>query len=331
MRRLMCLRTTAALRAGAMITMSVLLTGCSTMSPERPHPEIELKSLRVGVTKAIDTAPLRLAVERKLFENSGLRVELVEQRDQHRTMSALKAGEVDIAFAGNLTLLKAAANGTRLELQGEAYISGPNTMALVTLPGSGYYGPTSKTAPVIAVDPHDDLGKLTTRSRLETEGVDPRHVEFTELNFDEMMTALGKREIDAAWLTEPNISKAQKEFGAKIVTDTARGAMQDFPMSSYAADKQRASGNPHTFALFRSIFSEAQELANDPSVVRDMVGEFTSLDKTSVALVAIGTFPTSLNAVRLQRVADLMHNSGLVRQRIDVSSLVPAATLPGSS
>ncbi|MQA62057.1 MAG: PhnD/SsuA/transferrin family substrate-binding protein [Actinophytocola sp.] len=331
MRRFACPRKAAARRVGAMITVSVLLAGCSTMSPERPHPEIELKALKVGVTKAIDTAPLRLAVERKLFEHSGLRVELVEQRDQHRTVSALKAGDVDIAFAGNLMLLNAAADGAELELQGEAYISGPNTMALVTLPGGGYDGPASKSDPVIAVDPHDDLGKLTTRSCLQTEGVDPGDIKFTELTFDKMMTALGHREIDAAWLTEPDISKAQKEYGAKIITDTARGAMQDFPMSSYAANKKRARENPRTFALFRSVFSKAQELANDPSVVRDMVGKFTSLDKTSVALVAIGTFPTSLNAVRLQRVADLMHNSGLVSERIDVSSLVPATTLPGSS
>ncbi|MPY77226.1 MAG: ABC transporter substrate-binding protein [Actinophytocola sp.] len=315
-------------RLSAVIIILALLSSCSVISPERPHAILELAKLRVAVTRAIDTAPLRIAVKRKMFRSSGLTVTLVEQHTQRRALKALWAGDVDVAFTGNVPVLKAAANGADIQLQGEAYIAGPSTMGLVTLPGTGYDDPAAKAAPRIAVDHIDGLGTLTTRSRMATEGVDPAAIEFTAMPFDGMMAALSAREIDAAWLTEPDISRAQQEYGARIVTDTARGAMLDFPMSSYVAEADRAAKYPTTFAVFRDVLTEAQQLAEDPTEVRDILGTFSSLDKTAVALVALGTFPTSLNAVRLQRVADLMHEGEIVRKRIDVSSLVPPSALP---
>lgn len=317
-------------RLSGMIIVLVLLSACSVISPERPHDSVELAKLRVAVTRAIDTAPLRLAVKRKMFRTAGLTVTLIEQASQQRALKALWTGKVDVAFTDNVAVLKAVANGAEVQLQGEAYIAGPNTMGLVTLPGSGYTDPTSKPAPRIAVDRLGGLGTLTTRSRMATEGVDPDTIQFTAMPFDAMMDALSRREIDAAWLTEPDISRAQQEFGARIVTDTARGAMLDFPMSSYVATGDTAAKYPATFAMFREVLTRAQQLAEDPTEVREILATFSFLDKTAAALVALGTFPTSLNAVRLQRVADLMHDGEIVGKRIDVSSLVPASVLRGS-
>ncbi len=310
-------------RIGVLIMLLALLTSCSVISPERPHVSVELATLRVAVTRAIDTAPLRLAVKHEMFESSGLTVRLVEQPSQQRALTALWRDRADVAFTGNVAVLKAVANGADVQLQGEAYIAGPDTMGLVTLPGTGYDEPTAKPAPRIAVDRIGGLGMLTTRSRLATEGVDPDAIQFIAMPFDAMMDALRTRRIDAAWLTEPDISRAQQEYGARIVTDTARGAMLDFPMSSYVATGEKAAKYPTTFAVFREVLTEAQQLAEDTTEVRDILASFSFLDKTAAALVALGTFPTSLNAVRLQRVADLMHDGGIVGTRIDVSALVP--------
>ncbi|MGH3947854.1 MAG: ABC transporter substrate-binding protein [Pseudonocardiaceae bacterium] len=322
-------------RIPATVTMVAVLAttvaGCSWPGTADPAGKIvpELTELRVGVTKAIDTVPLRLATQKGVFARAGLDLELVEQPNQQRSLDALDSGEVAVAFAGNIALFKKAAAGRQLQLQGEAYISGPNTMALVTLPGVGYDDPSEESEPTIAVEPDDDLGVLTTRSRLATEGIDPDRIIFARMSFTEMMTALSDHRVDAAWLTEPLISRAQKEYGARIVADTARGAMLNFPMSSYAARMDFASANPKTFTLFRTLLRRAQRLASDPSVVRGVLPTYAALDETSAALVALGTYPTALNSVRLQRVADLLHNSGVLAERLDVRSMVPPGVLPG--
>lgn len=309
---------------GAMVTVWVVLlaSACSSISPERPQPP-ELGTLRVAVTKTIDSVPLRLGIERGLFQRKGLDVRLVEVPSQDSALTALLDGDADIALACNLKLLKAAASGSPIELQSEAHVAGPNSMALVTLPGHGYEEPTDKRAPVIAVEPNRELGKLAVRSRLATEGVDPDKIDFVPLKFDEMMPAMRADKIDAAWMTEPQISKAETEHGAKILTDAARGALLEFPMSSFAAMSKRTGEHPRTFELFRRVLSAAQELGDDPSAVRAELGKLTGLDDTTVALVSIGTFPTSVNGIRLQRVADLMQKSGVVTERIDAASLLP--------
>lgn len=315
-----------------LLVIAALCGGCSWFGSDDSATDVtpERDMLRVGVTKAIDTVPLRLGVEQGVFDRAGLRLELVEFPNQRRALDALRNGDIEIAFANNAALFTAAASGRTLQLQGEAYISGPNTMALVALTDRGYDEPSSKLNPVIAVDTDDQLGQLTTRSRLATEGIDPGRITFRRMSFDEMMNALRDHVVDAAWMTEPRISRAQKEYGAKIVADTARGAMLNFPMSSYAARRDFGAAYPRTLSVFRRTLGEAQALGADPTMVRRMLPRYVSLDDTSSALVALGTYPTSLNSVRLQRVADLMHDSGMLSERLDVRSMVPEEVLPGS-
>lgn len=301
------------------------LGACSTISPERPQP-LELKSLRVAVTKTIDSIPLRLAVKRGLFDRAGLPVRLLERSDYRAVLAAVVSGDADVGLSGNFMLLQTAADGAPFQLQGEAYITGRNTMALVALPGHGYDESTDDRTPVIGIEPDRELGQLATRARLATEGIDAKKVRFTTLDFDEMISALQRDEIDAAWMTEPQISRAQQAHGARIVTDTALGALLEFPVSSYVAMRERAQDNPRTFAVFRETLARAQELAHNPSNVRaELTALIPSLDKTTAELVSLGSFPTSLSSVRLQRVADLMHRSGAVPGRIDVAALLPPA------
>jgi NitT/TauT family transport system substrate-binding protein len=304
------------------VCVALALASCSTISPERPQPA-ELSSLRVAATTNLDAVPLRMALQRGVFERAGLNVEVIEREDQAGALAALTAGDADVAVAGNLELLQAAAEGTELEFQGEAYIAGPNTMVLVSIPGSDYEEPTDNPSPVIAIEPGRPLGRLATRSRLATEGIAPEQVQFKTLEFDEMGPALRSGEVDAAWLCEPRVSKAQREYGAQIIADTSRGAMLEFPISSYAAMRKRVRENPRTFEILRRALSQTQQLANDPVSVREYLMSLHKLDKSTVAMVSIGSYPTSLNGVRLQRVADLMHRNGIVGERIDVAAMLP--------
>ncbi|MBA0127715.1 ABC transporter substrate-binding protein [Haloechinothrix sp. YIM 98757] len=307
--------------------------GCALVSGEsrqREDPGLELETLRVGVFDSIGTVPLRFGVAQGIFAKEGLDIELVQHDDRAGVLESLSAGEVDVAYACNVTVLDRAADGAPYQFQGEAYVSGPETMALVTLPGTGPGELGDLDEATIAVRPESAAGELTTRSRLETEGIDPGGVTFTELPFDDAMRALGSGEADAAWLSEPDISTAQREFGATLLADTARGEMHEFPMSSYVAVRDTAEANPNTFSLFRNLLQRSQELGSDPPTIRGLLPEFTSIDETDSALVALGSYPTALNGSRLQRVADLMHDAGMLDQRLDVLSLLPESEQAGS-
>lgn len=306
-----------------------VVAGCSLISPDRPQAQPLAKTtLRVAVTKDIDTVGVRMGVAEGVFDDGGLTVELLEQPDHRSSLAALADGKADVAVARNITLLRAADSGSSLQIQGEAYIAGPNTMGLVTLPDTGYQQPSEVPEPQIAVAPDDDLGRLCTRSRLTTEGVDPDDIDFHSRSYDDMIAGMRAGTIDAAWLAEPDIIRAQREHGATLVTDTSRGELQDFPISAFAADGDTVEEHPETFARFRELLAEVQQLANDPADVREALSSIVGLDATTASLVALGNYPLSVNDIRLQRVADLMHRSGLIDERLDVAALVPPDARP---
>lgn len=312
-------------RLGISLVAALLTTtGCGVFSSGDSSSDapLERTELRIGVSNPIDTAPLRIAVADGKFSAAGLSVTLVDiAADQ--AINKLSAGEIDIVFASDVSIFRAAAAGTALQLQGEAYTAGRNTMALVTLPGSDYTEPTVKRSPKVAVNMLDDVGVLAARSVLATAGVDVTKIQFKQHPFDRMPQALQAGEADAAWMVEPYITRAEKELGASILADGGRGATLDFPMSAYVSTGAFGQGNVRTLAAFRKVLGDAQVRAADPAVVRDALPTFSDIDRTTASLISLGSYPVSLNGIRLQRVADLMHNSGMIGARLDVQALVP--------
>ena len=128
-------------------------------------------------------------------------------------------------------------------------------------------------------------------------------------------------------MIEPFITKAQRNIGAKILTDTARGPTLDFPMSGYASSKKFADANPKTLKAFRDVLREAQQRAQANKLsVQDSLTSYADVDAPTAALVSVGTFPLSLNPIRLQRVADMMDTEDVLSGRLDVQQLLPPGT-----
>uniref|UniRef100_UPI0031D79335 ABC transporter substrate-binding protein n=1 Tax=Saccharothrix mutabilis TaxID=33921 RepID=UPI0031D79335 len=314
-------------RAAALFACAATLTACGLLpgTDGNDTPEVERNTLRIGVMPVVDVAPLKLATNEKLFEKAGLSVQLVTLSSEEEGLKQLDT-TLDITWASHVNLFRTVAEGTQLQLQGEAYQAGVNTMALVTT-DSKYTDPAAFEAPRIAVNSDKDIGALTTKAVLDTAGIEKQRINLRVMPFDQMVSALRAGQVDAAWMTEPFITKAQKDVGARIVTDTAVGPTKDFPMSGYASSKKFADANPKTLALFRQVLREAQQLASNNKLgVQDALTGYVDVDQQTAALVSVGTFPLSLNPIRLQRVADMMDTEDVLPGRLDVQGLLPPGT-----
>jgi NitT/TauT family transport system substrate-binding protein len=290
------------------------------------NADLERNILRIGVAQVVDVAPLRIAMTEKLFEKHGLQVNLVAQNSEKEAIEQLDT-TLDITWATHVSFFRAVADGTELQLQGEAYQAGPNSMALVTSSNSNYDDPSKRPAPRIAVNNKTDIGSLTTRAVLDTAAVEKGKIDFREMPFGQMEDALTAGQVDAAFMIEPFITKAQRNIGAKILTDTARGPTLDFPMSGYATSKKFADANPKTLKAFRDVLREAQQRAQaNKLAVQDSLTSYADVDAPTAALVSVGTFPLSLNPIRLQRVADMMDTEDVLSGRLDVQQLLPPGT-----
>lgn len=301
-----------------------LITNCSrvvTADGDRIVPE--RSTLRVGVGNPIDTAPLRIAVADGSFTRAGLNIQLIPLQSDADGLNGMASGNIDVAFATDVSFIKAAASGTALQFQAEAYTSAPFTMSLLTLPDSQYTELTAKKSPKIAVNDLNGLSMLAVRSMFATAGGDPDRIRFVQYPFDQMQSALRDRSVDAALMIEWFITKAQQSLGAQVLADSSNGATMNFPVTGYASSGMFAQANPRTLALFRQVLTAAQQRASDPTVVRRALPRLAGIDDATADQVALGEYPTSLSGIRLQRVADLMHSSGMLAERFDAQSLLP--------
>lgn len=293
-------------------------------------PTLEKTSLRVGFLPLVDVAPLFMARDEGRFSAVGLNIDAINVKSEKDMMESLRNGTIDVAFASHVTFFKSAASGMDIQLQGEAYQAGANTMALVTLKDSNFTQLNQRLngnkPPNIGIDASGGLAELTTNTVLRAAGVkvdSGGNVNYVPTEFEKMEGQLTAKKIDAAWMMEPYLTKAQKDIGAVVLSDTARGATLDFPMSGYAAMKKATEDYPKTFAAFRQVLNEAQLLGGNHLKVQEALTKYAELDPTSAALVAVGNYPVSINPVRLQRVADMMETNKFLTTRLDVMQLLP--------
>lgn len=320
-------RSTHTWRRTLAAVLGMLLLGSLAACGEQHNaaPQPERPTLHIGIQPLIDDAPLFIAQAKKLFTAKGLQVQLIPQENDAEAIKALKSGQVDLAFGSDVSLLKAAASGTKLRIAAEAYQAGQSTMA-ISVPQQVQYANPGKLGNVtVAVNQPDGLGTMVATSTLAALGVDADDINFVTMPFKDMGKAVAQHKVTGAWMEEPYLTRAERKLGIFAI-DTDDGGQLNMPLSAYATTSRFAKDNPNTMRIFRTVLSRAQDIAKDRREVQKVLPQYSGVDATTAALVSMGTYPTTLSAVRLQRVADRMQSAGLLSTRLDVQQLVPADT-----
>ena len=75
-------------------------------------------------------------------------------------------------------------------------------------------------------------------------------------------------------------------------------------------------------AAFRRAVARAQADMADRGVVEQILPTYTKITPDTAALIALGSWPATLDGVRLQRDVDLMRQYGVLTADLDVRSMV---------
>lgn len=319
-------------------TLAVLLTaGCglfggddsgsddSQGTPNASAGPLEKTTINVGVMPVIDCAGSQIGLLKDLFKEEGLTVKAETIQSGAFAVPKLANGELDISFGNWISFIKAQQTKTLdMRFIGEAYISTPNSnFALITSPDSGISNVKDLEGKPIAVNAKGNINELLIRAVFEANDVAFDENMLIEKKFPEMAPALEQGQVAAASLIDPFIVDAQQKIGAKIVADlTGKGPTQDFPLSGYATTAKFAKENPNTVAAFQRALLKGQQLAGDRKNVEEALPKYAKMKPEVAAIVKYGTFPTTIDKKRLQRVADLLTDYGMLPEKIDVTGLV---------
>lgn len=305
---------------------AVLLAGaCGGPTPSAGNSnKPEKADLTVGVVPTTAAAGIYLAEQRGLFAAEGLHVKIVPIQSSATAISAQIAGSMDVSFGNWVSYISAQAKGvTTFHVLSDAYTAGPHELEVLALPHSGVTRPQDLVGKKIAVNILNNVAGLLVDSVLASYGIKPSQVQYVPVPYPQMTAALASHSVSAALFTEPYLTDAVRKLGAETVFDTDQGATQNFPIAGYVATTAWVHKYPKTAAAFARAMEKGQEMAaTSRPAVENVLPLFTKINKQTASVISIGTYPTSVSAVRLQRVADAMTTYGLLKGPFNVKPMV---------
>ncbi|MBV9794581.1 MAG: ABC transporter substrate-binding protein [Actinobacteria bacterium] len=285
---------------------------------------MEKPDLTVAVVPAISAAGLYIAQQRGYFTAAGLHVKIVPIASGVNAIPDLLSGSVDVDEGQWAADLAAEAKGVvKLHALAAASAGGPGVQEIVVPAKSPVTTVQQLRGKTIAVNALGGLAVLVTDIMLASHGVPPSSVHYVVMGFPDMGAALAAHRVDAAFIAEPSLSAAEDSVGAQPLFDVDTGPTQNIPISGYVTTAAWAEKYPRTAAAFVAALERGQRVAGtNRAAVEQALIPALHISKTTAAVMALGTFPLTVNPVAVQRVADLMQENSLLSPTVTPAALV---------
>jgi NitT/TauT family transport system substrate-binding protein len=316
-------RSRPALLTSLLLT-AALIAGCGG-SGSAGGNGLEKKTITVASLPLVDGAGLYIAIKQKYFEAEGLRVQIKPVAQSILAMPALQNGQVDaIAGANYVTFLQANEKGVlKLRILADGAAEAPRFTEVLVMPNSPIKQAKDLEGKTVAVNILNNVQSLTLNQVLKANNVDPAKIKYRAVPFPQMGAALEKGQIDAVHTAEPFGTDFQRKLGARMVVDGGGPPINDLSVSGYVTTQQFIDKNPKTAAAFQRAIQKAQQLAaTDRKKIEEVLPGYAKIDAKTASVLSLPHYPTSLNPTRLQRLPDLMLQDGLLKNRIDMKSVI---------
>lgn len=321
---------TRKLRCHALVlgmTVALALSGCggsdNTATTAGNGSGLEKTTIKVGALPVPDPVSLYIANEKGFFKEEGLTVEPVTISGGAAAVPMIEGGQLDISMTNYVSTFLAVSQGKKIKLVADMYQAAPNTFNIMVPKDSDINTVADLKGKTVLVNNLKNIATLAVTTQLKVAGLTENDVKFVEKPFPDMGNALVSGQADACWITEPFITANQSQHGFRKVADTMTGQTADLPIAGWMATEEWASKYPKTLAAFNRAIAKAQQLASsDRKEIEAMLPKYTKIDAQTASVITLGTYPSELNANRLQKVADLMQEYGYLKSPLDVKSLI---------
>ena len=316
-------------------------TSATSALPTNFGPPEKTTPLNVGVVPAMDSAGFFIALHDGLFAKEGLKINYSPAVSSETAVAQQLKGQLDISGGNYVSYInEAAIDHAPIEVVAEASIMQQGAQTIFTMPNSKIKSLADLKGKLVGVNAPGNIDYLLDVSVLQENGINPKDVQFPSASdktfaatggaipFPSMAQDLASGEIAAATLPEPFASQAEQQYGAVPLADLNQGATSDFPVEGYVVTKQWAAQNPNTLKRFLAALEVGQEISDTDRAAVEQAFEAINgpqngqVSSGIAAVMALDTYPIGIDATRIQRVADVMYQFGLLKTRFNVSSMV---------
>jgi NitT/TauT family transport system substrate-binding protein len=285
----------------------------------------------VAVVPSVDSAGFFVALHQGLFAKQGLTINYSPSVSSDVSIDQQLAGKFDITGGNYVSYIQHYVQDHQpLEIIAEGSVMQQGTQAIYTMPGSKIKTLSELKGHVLGINAPLNINYLLAASVLTENGIKLTQVRFpaAPIPFPVMAAQLAAGKIDAAAMPEPFATSAEQQYGAVELTDLNQGATEQFPIQGYVVTKAWAQQNPGTLKAFDTALAQGQEIADTSRSSVEQAMEALSgpqngeIPPLVASVMAVNIYPTAIDKVRIQRVADVMYQFGLLHARFNVTPMI---------
>lgn len=285
----------------------------------------ELTPITVGILPIADLAPLYHGIEAGYFEEEGLEVTTEVGQGGAALVPAVLNDDYQFAFGNYVSLMLARQNGVDVQIVTNV-VNGADTEdrgtnALLVAPDSGIDSVEDLAGKRFAVTTLNNVAEVNIRTTLREAGVDDSGISFVELPFPEMNAAVEAGDVDVAWQAEPFVTLGEAA-GLVNIADPMYSTTPSMPLAGMFAAEAWIEENPDLVEAFDRAMRRSLDDGADEEAMRASIEANTQTPPDVVGDLALANWQPELDREKLQLVADLAVDYGLLDGEPDLDELV---------
>ncbi len=310
--------------AAALAALALLAAGCGD-GGSAPTGEGGTTKLKVQETAGVPSAFVAFGIEKGMFSEEKLEVELQPTQGGAATIPALVSGDIQVGGSNVVSLLLGAskdlpiqviAPGTAAQPEGEKDFG-----AIVVGKDSEVKDVGDLEGKKIAVNTLNNVAEVVVKASLEKQGVDPESIKLVEVPFPEMAPGLEKGSFDAAFSIEPFVTQTV-QAGGKVIDYSYVETESEMQIGAYAVTKQFAGENGDAVDRYaKAVAATAAYIRDHQDEFRTFLSEDAKIAPELAARIQLPQWTGEVDTDSVAKTAELMEKYGLVDGPIDASKL----------
>jgi NitT/TauT family transport system substrate-binding protein len=295
--------------------------------------ELELTEITVGTLPISDLMQFYVADSQGFFEDEGLTVEQQNMSSGAAVAAGIESGALDVGWSNSVSIFQAHAQGLEFQYIAGGLFQGPDhwTQAITVAAGSDIAEPGDLEGRSVALNGLGNINELVMRAYLDDQGMDPDGVNFVEMPFPDMASALESGQVDAALPTEPFVTGPTNAGAVEILEPEPFSVLGSEPfVAGWFARTAWAEDNPNTAdAFFRAVQTATEYLEDNPEIRLEMIAEYTQIDPELAEQIGFGINVAELTPEDLQEQVDMSEQYGLISSAFDADEILAPTAAGG--
>lgn len=273
----------------------------------------ETITMQIGAMPVDTSAEVFYAQEQGFFKAAGLDVKLTILNNGAAILAAAAAGSVDIGFGSPAPLIAARQRGIPVRFIDPAvvYQNTPNAQSkastvLVVSKDSPIHAASDLNGKTVAVAGLNDLGYYSTEAWIEKNGGNPATIQFVEIPYSAMGSALQAGRVSAGCSIEPFLSGLTGTRPLGIVNDAVSSR---YMLAGWFAMDAWIARNPEALKRFNAALQRSARWANTHQrESAAILARYTGTNPEVAATMARVSYETStgVSPQVIQPVIDLL-------------------------